>query len=199
MKFRNIFKLYLLFFFAACSENKSKTEYSKSVTDTISKQSNRKSEKYPAQYELKDSVQLAHIKDTFYRNEFGFLYEKTTAQRELNGSLKDVEYFNGIISQEIDPDAFQQIEDSWFAKDHKNVYYSRITSGGRQISKIENADVRTFKILDGNYRYAVDKSHFFYETEKIKDLIPSKTEQIKDEMGKVVSLKVKNKKLNLEP
>lgn len=199
MNFRNIFKLYLLFFFAACSENKSKTKYSQPSAENILKKDNRKSEKYPAQYELQDSVQLTHIKNIFYRNEFGFLYEKTMAQRELDGSLKDVEYFNGIISQEIDPNSFQQIGDSWFAKDHKNVYYSRPTSGGKQITKIENADANTFKILDGNYRYAVDKNNFFYETEKMKDFIPSKTEQIKDKEGKVVTLIMKNKKVNLEP
>ncbi|WP_115970343.1 DKNYY domain-containing protein [Chryseobacterium pennae] len=199
MNFRTIFKLYLLFFFVACFEKKSKTEYSQPSTENILQKDNRKSEKYPAQYELQDSVQLTHIKNTFYRNEFGFLYEKTIAQREFKGVLKDAEYFNGSIPQEIDPESFQQIEDSWFAKDYGNVYYSRPTSGGRQITKIENVDVNTFKILDGNYRYAVDKSHFFYETEKIKDFIPLKTEQIKDGEGKVIELKMKNKKVNLEP
>ncbi|WP_160136065.1 DKNYY domain-containing protein [Chryseobacterium sp. c4a] len=199
MHFRGILKLYLLFFFVACFENKSKVEYSKPVTETISQQDHRKSEKYPAQYELPDSIHLTPIKNEFYRNQFGFLYEKTTAQREFNGELKDVEYFNGIISQEIDPNSFQQIGNSWFAKDHKNIYYSRPTSGGWQITKVEHADVNTFKIIDGNYKYAVDKNNFFNATEKIEGFIPLKTEQIKDKEGKVIKLKMKNKKLDLEP
>lgn len=199
MHFRGILKFYLLFFFVACFENKSKTEYSKPVTETISQQDNRKFEKYPAQYELQDSIHLTYIKNEFYRNQFGFLYEKTTAQRDINGQLKDVEYFNGVISQEIDPDSFQQIGNSWFAKDYKNVYYSRPTSGGREITKVEHADVNTFKIIDGNYKYAVDKGNFFNATEKIEGFIPLKTEQIKNKEGKVIELKMKNKKLDLEP
>ncbi|UHO40690.1 DKNYY domain-containing protein [Chryseobacterium capnotolerans] len=86
---------------------------------------------------------------------------------------------------------------SWFAKDYKNVYYSRPTSGGREITKVEHADVNTFKIIDGNYKYAVDKGNFFNATEKIEGFIPLKTEQIKNKEGKVIELKMKNKNLIL--
>jgi hypothetical protein len=43
------------------------------------------------------------------------------------------------------------------------------------ISNIENADVNTFAILKGHYKYASDKNHFYNESEIIEGFIPSKT------------------------
>lgn len=196
MKISNVFKLSYLLLILACSENKVESKLDSKIDLNDSE---LKFQKHPIQYELKDSLQLTHIKNEFYRNKYGFLYERTISQREFNGRLKAVEYFNGMIPQEINPKLFQQMEDSWFAEDGKNVYYFCPTSGGVQIAKIENADVKTFKILDGNYKYAADKHSFFYENKRIADLIPSKTKQIKDRNGKVIKLNMKSIEKNLEP
>lgn len=197
MKFNKILIFFLIIFLFSCSgKNNNITEHSKA--NNIEKKDSIIVEKNPAEYELKDSIKLRHIKNEFYRNKYGFLYEKTLAQKEYNGHLKDVVYFNGVIAQEIDPNSFQQIDDSWYAKDNENVYYYRPTRGGMIISIIDNVDIHTFKIIEGYYRYAVDKNSFYYENEKIKGFIPGKTELINNKNGKVIKLKMRNNELILE-
>ncbi|GAA5083043.1 hypothetical protein GCM10023210_01110 [Chryseobacterium ginsengisoli] len=194
---KNNIIFFITFLLISCSKNENTIQIKEKSNNDVN-QLSQKIEKHPAEYDLKDSVKLSYIKNDFYKNEYGFLYQKTLAQREFNGQLKDVEYFNGVIPQEIDPNTFQQIESSWFAKDHRNIYYYRPTSGGIQISKIENADVQTFHILKGNYKYALDKNNFYKESDKIKRFIPLKTEQIQDHRGKVIKLKMANSEMNLE-
>jgi hypothetical protein len=140
--------------------------------------------KCDAEYALKDSVKLIHIKKQFYKSKTGHLYEKTQGTKDGSNY---VTYFNGNISQEIDPLSFIEL-DGWFAKDKKNVYYFRPVSGGMQISKLKNADTKTFKILKGEYRYAIDKNHLFSETDIVEDIDVKKIKFHRDKKGKIIKV-----------
>ncbi len=195
---KKIIILFITFLLIYCTKERKIVPHSKKRDDHFVNKSSRKFERYPAEYDLKDSVKLVHIKNNFYKNKYGFLYQKTFAQKEFNGHLKDIEYFNGVIPQEIDPHTFQPIENSWFAKDNRTIYYYHPTSGGIQISKIKNADVQTFHVLKGNYKYAADKNNFYKETEIIEKFIPLRTKQITDDKGEVIKLKMSNNEINLD-
>ena len=43
--------------------------------------------KCSAQFELKDSMKLVHVKDQFYKSKTGHLYERTIGLKEVNGHL----------------------------------------------------------------------------------------------------------------
>lgn len=146
--------------------------------------------KCPAQFELKDSLQLTHIKGQFYKSNTGHLYERTVGVKERNGHLTDHEYFNGYFSQEVDPLSFKPL-DGWYAKDKNYVYYYRPVSGGMQISKIDTADNKTFKLLAGHYKYAMDKNFFYDEPQIIDGFIPSKTNLKLDSKGRVIEMTCK--------
>jgi DKNYY family len=139
------------------------------------------------QFELADSQRLTHIKNGFYKSKTGHLYNKTTGAKELNGHLVDHDYFNGHFSQEVDPLTFRPL-DGWYAVDKRFVYYYRPVSGGMQISKIDEADVKTFKILDGHYSHAQDKHHFYDNGDIIKNYNPQTTTCQRDERGRPISL-----------
>jgi hypothetical protein len=153
----------------------------------------------PAEYQLKDSLKLTHIKDQFYRSKTGHLYEKTIATKRVQGqdTLVDVTYFNGYFSQEVDPITFEPF-DGWYAKDKNYVYYYRPVSGGMQISKIDTADPKTFKLLAGHYKYAMDKNFFYDEPEIIDGFIPGKTNQKLDNKGRVIEMTCNNKTYKFE-
>ena len=142
-----------------------------------------------AQLELKDSSLLTHIKGQFYKSKPGQLFERTFSNREINGvdTLVSVEYFNGKIPQDVDPLTFEQL-DGWFAKDKNFVFFYRPTSGGMLTVKLEKANSKSFKILAGQYLYAVDDSHVFKETEILENINPQKMKIIKDKEGKIVKL-----------
>ena len=142
-----------------------------------------------AQLELKDSSLLTHIKGQFYESKPGQLFERTFSDREMKGvdTLVSVEYFNGKTPQDIDPLTFKQL-DGWFAKDKNSAYYYRPTSGGMLTIKLEKADSKSFKILTGQYLYAVDYKHVFRETEILENINPQKMKIIKDNDGKIVKL-----------
>ncbi|WP_300672342.1 DKNYY domain-containing protein [Soonwooa sp.] len=165
---------------------------------SLSKPKDTKLKTNPVEYALADSLALMHIKNQFYKDKTGVLFEKTFAQKEVNGKLQDVEYFNAVISQDIDAYSFEQIGDSWYAKDKNNVYYYRPTSGGMQISKIENADVNSFQVLNKHYRYAIDKNKFYQDASSINAFAPKSTTQIKDQQGKILALKSPDQYLVLE-
>jgi hypothetical protein len=156
--------------------------------------------KCPAQYELKDSSNLIHIKDQFYKNKDGHLYEKTSAFIESgnpNNSPQFKDYFNGHFSQEVDALSFEPL-DGWYAKDKNFVYYYRPVSGGMQISKIDTADTKTFKLLAGHYKYATDKKFFYNELDIIKGFIPNKTNLKIDNKGRVIEMICNKKKYKFE-
>jgi DKNYY family len=142
------------------------------------------------QRELADSSKLTHIKGLFYRGSEGHLYERTIADREINGnnSLVSVEYFNGKIPQEIDPSTFETL-DGWYAKDKHFAYYYRPTSGGMLTIKLEKADANSFEIFRGHYQYAADKNHVFKESEILENVKPEKAKVITDKNGDIISIK----------
>ncbi len=146
-----------------------------------------------AQLELKDSSLLTHIKGQFYKSKPGQLFERTFGQKEIDGHLTDFEYFNGYISQEVDPLTFEPL-DGWYAKDKNYVYYYRPVSGGMQFSKIDTADSKTFKLLAGHYKYAVDKNFFYDELEIIEGFVPNKTNLKFDNKGRAIEMTC-NKKI----
>ena len=142
------------------------------------------------QRELADSSELTHIKGIFYRGAEGHLYERTIADREIDGvdSLVSVEYFNGKIPQDIDPLTFE-ILDGWYAKDKRFAYYYRPTSGGMLSIKMDKADVKTFKIFQGHYQYAVDKNHVFKDNEILENVNPKTARAIADKTGEILSVR----------
>jgi len=150
-----------------------------------------------SQFELKDSLNLTHIKNQFYKSKTGHLYERTIGQREIEGHLIDVEYFNGSFLQEVDPMTFEPLN-GWYAKDKNNVYYYRPVSGGMQISKIASADRKTFAILKGHYKYGFDKNHYYDETEIIENFIPSKTNLKLDKKGRVFEMNCNKRNYKFE-
>jgi hypothetical protein len=149
--------------------------------------------KCPAQFELTDSSLLTHIKDRFYESQTGHLYEKTIALRKVNGRLTEIEYFNGYFCQEVDPQTFTPLG-GWYAKDKNNVYYYRPVSGGMQISKVDGADNKTFKLLQGHYKYAMDKNFFYDDTQIIEGFSPAITKQVLNNKGEVTTIICRNKK-----
>jgi hypothetical protein len=155
--------------------------------------------KCSAEYDLKDSFKFKRINDQFYISTTGHLYEKTIATKEVQGqdTLVDVTYFNGCFSQEVDPLTFEPL-DGWYAKDKNYVYYYKPVSGGMQVSKIDTADTRTFKLLTGHYKYAMDKSFFYDEAQIIEGFIQSKSKLKLDKKGRVIEMTCDNKTYKFE-
>ncbi|MBV4357589.1 DKNYY domain-containing protein [Pinibacter aurantiacus] len=153
--------------------------------------------KCPAQFELSDSPRLTHIKDQFYKSETGHLYEKTIGLRNVKGQLTEVEYFNGYFCQEVDPMSFEPLH-GWYAKDKNNVYYYRPVSGGMQVSKLNGADPKSFKLLAGHYKYGMDKKFFYDETQIIEGFNPTKTKQLFNNKGEVTAIVGNNKRFKLD-
>jgi len=193
----------------ACKEQTQNKQQTSSTADTTQLTTNIKHCVYsddtsklckcPAEYELKDSFKLTHIKDQFYKSKTGHLYEKTITTKDVQGqdTLVDVTYFYGYFSQEVDPLTFESL-DGWYAKDKNYVYYYRPVSGGMQISKIDTADTKTFKLLAGHYKYSMDKNFFYNENQIIKGFIPSKVNLKLDNKGRVNSISCNNKTYKFE-
>ncbi|MDI9309306.1 MAG: DKNYY domain-containing protein [Limnohabitans sp.] len=206
-KFELLFLVPLIFYFTSCNNKIEKNVTGKSelalqeVPENVIFQqvlvNHSRGDNCLVQFELKDSLKLKHIKNQFYKSTTGHLYQKTVAQREVNGHLADVIYFNGYFSQEIDPLSFEEL-DGWYAKDLNNVYYYRPTSGGMLIVKLEKADVKSFKILDGHYKYASDKNNFYNETEIIEGFKPNQTILTLDKKKRVRKMLCGNKKYKFE-
>lgn len=199
---KSILSLFLCLTICSCHEKHEAKENKVINTDSNEQaskivHSNAVYFEYPAEYELNDSSELTHVKGVFYKNKAGYLYERTIGQEEMNGHLVDHEYFNGNISQEVDPFTFQEL-DGWYAIDKNNVYYYRPLSGGMQIIKIDEADVKSFKILDGNYKYANDINHFYKDASIIENYSPLTVKYEKDKKGKIIALISKNGKYKLE-
>lgn len=152
-----------------------------------------------AQFELTDSGELRHIKKQFYKSVTGHLYEKTTALKESENAdtLKPNDYFNGVISQEIDAETFEVL-DGWYAFDKNNIYYYRPVSGGMLNVKLDSADRKTFRILKGQYKYAMDKKYFYNEMTILKNYKPSETIIETDDKGNAILLKQHSLKRKLD-
>lgn len=192
----------LIFVLTACQQPISQKENSTKtvgILHGVYSDGTSKKCKCPIEFELNDSSKLTHIKDLFYKSETGHLYEKTSALRQLKGedTLSSVLYFNGYLSQEIDPLTFEPL-DGWYAKDKNYVYYNRPVSGGMWISKIDMADAGTFKLLPGHYKYAMDKNYYYNETRIIEGFLPAGTKQKTDSKGRICEITCNNKKYNFE-
>ena len=211
---RKMYRLKTIFYFGlmcfiltACNTQTQNKEQKTAVTDTaqittivkhcVYSDDTSKLCKCSIEFELKDSLKLTHIKDQFYKSKTGHLYERTIGMKEVNGHLTDNEYFNGYFSQEVDPLSFKPL-DGWYAKDKNYVYYYRPVSGGMQISKIDTADTKTFKLLAGHYKYAMDKNFFYDEPTIIEGFIPGKTNLKIDSKGRVIEMTYKNKTYKFE-
>ena len=206
---RQIFHVIILLILTSCNETNEKKDLAKIETAQTEKQKFIPNEKFltnhsnscgcSAQFELKDSLKLEHIKGQFYRSQTGHLYEKTWSLQTLKGqdTLVDVLYFNGDFSQEVDPLTFRAL-DGWYAKDKNYVYYYRPVSGGMQITKIDTADTKTFKLLAGHYKYAMDKNFFYDEHQIIKGFIPNLTNLKLDSKGRVIEMTYKNETFKFE-
>lgn len=176
-----------------CLTNCNELRQDKTPKSEQQKDNNPKTEKITrndlAELELKDSSMLKHIRGQFYKSKAGQLFERTFADREIYGvdTLVPVEYFNGTLSQDIDPLTFEQL-DGWFAKDKNFAYYYRPTSGGMLVGKLEKADTKTFKVLSGDYKYAVDKNFVFDENQILKNLNPATLKIERGANGQVTKL-----------
>jgi DKNYY family len=149
----------------------------------------------PLQFELADSSKLKHLKGLFYKSEAGQLYNKTLGHREIKGHLQDHIYFNGYFPQEVDPFTFK-ILNGWYAKDKNYVYYYRPTNGGMQISKIDEADSKTFEVLKGHNKYAEDEKYYFEHNALIFE--KEKSEIFRNKNGIIFKLKNGNKVFEFE-
>lgn len=211
---RNMYRHKTIFYFGlicfvltACYEQTQNKEQKSVVTDTaqittiikhcVYSDDTSKLCKCTIEFELKDSLELTHIKDQFYKSKTGHLYERTIEMKEVNGHLTDNEYFTGYFSQEVDPLSFKPL-DGWYAKDKNYVYYYRPVSGGMQISKIDTADTETFNLLAGHYKYAMDKNFFYDEPTIIEGFIPNKTKLKLDNKGRVFEMTDGNKIFRFE-
>ena len=206
---RQIFHVITLLILTSCNETSEKKSLTKIETVQAEKPKFIPNEKFltkhsdscgcSAEFELKHSFKLEKIKDQFYKSKTGHLYEKTWSQQELEGqdTLSWVLYFNGVFSQEVDPITFEALN-GWYAKDKNNIYYYRPVSGGMQISKLEKADTKTFEILQGHYKYGVDKNHFYDATEIIENYVPSRTKLTFDHKKRVVKMTSNTKTYKFE-
>ncbi|WP_426493238.1 hypothetical protein [Hymenobacter sp. 102] len=154
---------------------------------------------YVVQFELEDSASLVHINNQFYRSEDGHLFEKTIADRESNGNngIVEVIYFNGNLPQDIDPITFEQLN-GWYARDKHAVYYYRPTSGGMLCIKMTKADRASFRLLQGHYKYAVDRNNFYNESDMIIGFMPDKTRLLLNNKHQVITMTCGKRKYRFE-
>ena len=71
-------------------------------------------------------------------------------------------------------------------------------SGGMQISKIDKADAKTFKMLSGHCQYAIDKNHYYDGTQPIYGFLVSKTRQKLNDKGRVIGITCGKRKYKFE-
>jgi len=183
---RRYFSLvYLMVLIQACSSE----VRSNSVTDNNSAVTRPARIDTLSEYSLADSALVTHVKNAFYRSKSGHLYERTFAQIFPEGidTIAWKEYFNGQIPQTLDPLSFEAL-DGWFAKDKNAAYYYRPVSGGMIIMKLSVADAKTFKVLAGDYRYAVDSKNVYQESEILEDLDPATLRVIRNKEGRIIKL-----------
>jgi len=84
---------------------------------------------------------------------------------------------NGVLinSNNIDPNKIKIIDNLFFTND-KSIYYLSFSKNMSHVNKIENVDIKTFKIL-GNY-YSKDKNNYYYKNYVIKNEIDIDTFEV---------------------
>lgn len=145
----------------------------------------------PIGYEINEDSKLKHIKNQFYKNEYGHLYIKTGSVRPgKNGEPLENEFFSSLISQSIDVDTYKEFDDgAWYGKDKSNIYFTKPNSDGDHIWEIEGADVKTFTILNTIYdNYAIDANHIYKYDEIVVGFNPNKTKFLRNKEGLIIEL-----------
>lgn len=136
-----------------------------------------------------DSAKLTHVKNQFYRDKKGRLFDKMDAPLQADNIDAGLVTFFRLTDQDIDPLTFETIDGSWYARDKRFVYEYRPNDSGMICIKMENADVRHFKLLsDNSGQYGADRKHVFEETDIIKHLNPLNMRVITDKEGHLLKI-----------
>jgi hypothetical protein len=180
--------LITLFFLLSCNSDKNSNHKERNISisknllpDTLS------------EIAITDSANhLVRVKGLFYKGRSGHLYLRTWYNKDVAGidTLVDGEYFNGTIPQDIDPYTFNQFD--LYAMDKRFAYFCQPTSGGLAISKIDNADITTFKAWGDPESIAADSKHVYIHGNLLKGIDPSKTQKIINKEGVITGLRCDN-------
>jgi DKNYY family len=138
----------------------------------------------PATFQPNDSLRYKQLKDQFYTDKFGKLFEQKEFARRGRGDFYDTQiYYDSVVlflngdssiekplSEIIDLETFTKLDNGTaFSKDKNYVYYSYFnTSGSRRII-VNGANPKTFKPLS-DYQYGMDDKHIFYQSKMINGL-----------------------------
>ena len=139
---------------------------------------------------LRDSAKLVHVKNQFYRNKAGKLFEKMYAPKNPIDLDEGIITFFRITNQDVDPLTFEVINgNSWFARDKNFVYNYRGNDSGVFCITMRQANVKYFKLLSDNSGvYGADRKYVFEEDEIIKHLDPLNMRIITDKQGHLLKI-----------
>ncbi len=157
----------LLLAYTACVNNK-----------TTSRPDGPLSEREP-----NDSADYNHLRYNLYVHKNGQLCErKLVLDADTADFFSFTVYYDSIINvyksdtllevplnKVIDVNSFEEIKDTEFSKDKKQVYYFQGTSDGGVRLIIDKADPPSFKRLC-EYRWGIDKNYVFYMTDVLEGL-----------------------------
>jgi len=132
---------------------------------------------------LKDSAKLVHIKNQFYRNKNGVLFDKMDAPKNPIDIDAGVVTFFERTDQNIDPITFEIIDDSWYARDKNHIYYYKPSDSGMSCETMEKANVKYFKLLGNSGDIGADNRHVFNNGNLMEHLDPLKMRIITDKDG----------------
>lgn len=139
---------------------------------------------------LKDSTKLVHVKNQFYRDKNGRLFDKMYAPKDpIDINAGAIEFFR-VTNQDIDPYTFKVIDDSWFAHDKKHVYNYRGNDSGIFCITMKDANVKYFKLMPGDDGglYGMDNKHVFEESEVIAHIDPVHMQVVTNKEGHMVKI-----------
>lgn len=136
-----------------------------------------------------DSLRFTHVKDDFYQNSSGDLFERKLVMARpkdsacrcqfvvMYDSLIRISENDTIVEKPlrelIGLASFIRLDSTFYSKDNKHVFYFHGNSDGGTRSFVKGADPATFRRL-GDYRWGIDKAHVFYETKMLRELDVSK-------------------------
>ena len=142
----------------------------------------------PIHYPSKDSSKLIHVYKQFYKNENGHLYQLTSYCIGEHDTLPwKNSYFTQYLPQDLDPFSFREIG-LLFAKDNKFIYVCKPTTDGIIIYKIEDADVKSFKVIKGSLNAKDRKYVYGFFGEIIEGLDPHHLKIVRDKSGDVIKM-----------
>ena len=138
----------------------------------------------PTTLQAKDSAKFKPLKEKFYKDKYGKLFEqKQKAIRGKGDFYYTRIYYDSIVifnigdsiiekplSEIIDIETFTKLDNgTLFSKDKNYVYYSNVSSGGCYRIIVNGANPKTFKALS-DYKYGMDDKHIFHQSKMIKGL-----------------------------